>query len=222
MNLTELRGEERAALCSTLRQVGPAGPTLCAGWSSSDLAAHLVVSERYFGLPMVMAYPLRRVLPMRVRERAMASFQQVGDKQMESLKRRGWDWLLHRVEAGPPRSYRMGWVAPFRLIEEWIHHEDVRRANEMPLRSLSPEFNEALWQAALFVACLPELLPNRRGLEVEAPDGRRHRIGDATRVLVSGDPGELLLFLSGRVDAARVDVRGDESDVEEFTQHLAV
>src|SRR5262249_60545235 len=35
-----------AALCDTLERVGPAAPTLCEGWTTADLAAHLVVRER--------------------------------------------------------------------------------------------------------------------------------------------------------------------------------
>jgi uncharacterized protein (TIGR03085 family) len=37
---------ERAALVETLRAVGPDAPTLCEGWTTRDLAAHLVVRER--------------------------------------------------------------------------------------------------------------------------------------------------------------------------------
>src|ERR1700748_3163976 len=37
---------ERSALVDTLRIVGPDAPTLCAGWTTRDLAAHLVVRER--------------------------------------------------------------------------------------------------------------------------------------------------------------------------------
>src|SRR6202007_499940 len=37
---------ERSALVETLRRVGPDAPTLCEGWTTRDLAAHLVVRER--------------------------------------------------------------------------------------------------------------------------------------------------------------------------------
>ena len=37
---------ERAALVETLRAVGPDAPTLCEGWTTRDLTAHLVVRER--------------------------------------------------------------------------------------------------------------------------------------------------------------------------------
>src|SRR2546430_10915913 len=37
---------ERAALVEILRAVGPDAPTLCEGWTTRDLAAHLVTRER--------------------------------------------------------------------------------------------------------------------------------------------------------------------------------
>lgn len=36
---------ERYALAATFREVGPGAPTLCAGWRSEDLLAHLVLRE---------------------------------------------------------------------------------------------------------------------------------------------------------------------------------
>ena len=43
--MTTFARRERAALCNTLRAVGPDAPTLCTGWTARDLAAHLVVRE---------------------------------------------------------------------------------------------------------------------------------------------------------------------------------
>lgn len=222
MNLTEIRRSERVALCSTLAEVGPAAPTLCSKWTASDLAGHLVVSERYWGLPMVVGYPLRRVLPTKVTERAMVTLQQVGEKQITGLTERGWDWLLSRLEAGPPTSYRLRSVAPIRLVEEWIHHEDVLRANDMGPRTPSSELNEALWQAGLILTRLPEFLPGRQGIEVKVPDGRSHSLGGTARVRVAGEPGEILLFLSGRTSAARVEVSGEEAAIHQLEHRLAV
>ena len=36
---------ERQELCDLFESVGPDHPTLCEGWSSADLAAHLVLRE---------------------------------------------------------------------------------------------------------------------------------------------------------------------------------
>ena len=40
-----LAQRERSALVETMRATGPDAPTLCEGWTTRDLAAHLVVRE---------------------------------------------------------------------------------------------------------------------------------------------------------------------------------
>jgi uncharacterized protein (TIGR03085 family) len=222
MNLTELRRTERAAACTTLRAVGPRAPTLCSQWTAADLAGHVVVSERYLGLPMLLAYPLRRVLPGAVREGLMRSMRDIGERQIQSVTAKGWHWLLGRLEAGPPVAYRVPSIAPIRLIEEWIHHEDVRRANDMPPRPSSPQLDEALWNALLRLTSFPEFVPARRGLEVVLSDGRNYRLGNSTRARLEGPPGEVLLFLAGRTAAAHVTVTGAQDVVEAIRTGLAV
>ena len=43
--MTHARGE-RTALCDLLDRLGPEAPTLCTGWTTYDLAAHLALRER--------------------------------------------------------------------------------------------------------------------------------------------------------------------------------
>jgi integrase len=43
--MTILARTERGALCDLFDRVGPEAPTLCEGWSTRDLAAHLVIRE---------------------------------------------------------------------------------------------------------------------------------------------------------------------------------
>jgi hypothetical protein len=38
---------ERRELCDLLIQLGPDAPTLCEGWTTADLAAHLVLREHF-------------------------------------------------------------------------------------------------------------------------------------------------------------------------------
>ena len=45
MKATDVARQERQELCDLLLEVGPEAPTLCAGWTTRDLAAHLVVRE---------------------------------------------------------------------------------------------------------------------------------------------------------------------------------
>ncbi|MEY2424333.1 MAG: hypothetical protein QOI95_4400 [Acidimicrobiaceae bacterium] len=220
--LTKLRALERQALVDDLHAAGPAAPTLCSGWTAIDVAAHLVGSEQGWGLPMVTAYRLRRALPGSVVRRGMARLQTLGDRQIERVKRRGWDALLARLASGPPRPYQLRSVAPIRYIEEWIHHEDVRRANGLGPRPSSAAEDDALWHAGLELTALRELLPGREHVELVLPDGRSHRIGPTSTIRVQGKPGELLLFLAGRIGAAVVEVTGDPDEIHALHRQLTV
>ena len=220
MLVESVRRAERHAVRSTLARLGPEAPTLCSEWQAADLAAHLVVSEAYRGWPMVVAYRLRRVLPTGVTRRGIRSLQAIGDRQIRAARTKGWDWLLNRLAAGPPSAYSRAGIAEIRLVEEWIHHEDLRRANGMAPRTGTLEVDEALWQAGLALIGYPEFLPGREGIEVATTDGRTHILGHNPTVRIEGRPGELLLFLAGRTAAAEVHVTGDETDLSNL--HLAV
>lgn len=189
MTLTELRREERAALLATLRAVGPDAQTLCAGWTTADIAAHIVVSERAWGLPMVLGYGLRRALPQTMVVRAMRRLQSVGDRQTARTATRPWDWLRCRLAAGPPPPYRWRSVAPIRFIEEWIHHEDVRRANGLPPRPTSPAIDDALWDVSFKMSFI-ETTPRRaRAFSLD---------GSAEKALLRGTAGHSMDKLSAR------------------------
>lgn len=221
-SLTQLRVAERQALLTTLRTVGPDAPTLCGEWTALDIAAHLVLSERGGGLPMVPVYQLRKVLPAGLVQRGMRRMQAFGNRQVTKTARRPWDWQLRRLAVGPPRAYRLRSVAPIRYIEEWIHHEDVRRANGFGPRPSSPAEDDALWRAGIGLMSLRELLPGRDLVEVVLPNGHSFRIGARSTIRVQGPPGEALLFLAGRTTAAQVDLTGNESDIAELATHLHV
>ena len=80
---------ERAALCDTLLEVGPDAPTLCGGWTSGDLLAHLLVRE---GRPDQAAGVLVPKLADRT-EQAMARLRDEHDHAT----------LVERLREGPPR-----------------------------------------------------------------------------------------------------------------------
>ena len=46
MPAAHLARSERSSLCDALIQAGPGAPTLCEGWLTRDLAAHVFVRER--------------------------------------------------------------------------------------------------------------------------------------------------------------------------------
>ena len=106
---------ERAALVETMRRVGPDAATLCEGWKTRDLAAHLVIREyRPDAAPGIL-------IPF------FASHTEKVQNQV--AEQNEWEDLLGKVAAGPPV------YSPFKLLdavanvgEMFIHHEDVRRA----------------------------------------------------------------------------------------------
>jgi uncharacterized protein (TIGR03085 family) len=191
--------DERAALCDLFAEKGPDAPTLCTGWRTRDLAAHLVIRERRpDAAPGILIGPLsgytRRV--------------------QDGYAAKPWSELLDLVRTGPP------WYIPGFLdelinpTEYFVHHEDVRRgAPDWQPRPPDGHRDAALWAALSRTARLmlrrsPVGVVLRRsdgGLEITARRG-------PNTVIVSGPPGELLLFAFGR-DEVRVEFDGDQSSI---------
>ncbi|HEX4904928.1 MAG TPA: maleylpyruvate isomerase family mycothiol-dependent enzyme [Acidimicrobiales bacterium] len=220
----DLRARERAELVATLRAMGPDAPTLCAGWTAADIAAHLAISEQAKGVPLFVFNGIRLLVPARLTRRVIDGAQATGDRLNARMLARGWDAVLARLAAGPPRLYRYGSLAQLRTVEEWIHHEDVRRASGLPSRAMTSPFEAALWRAGTTIARFPEFRLGREGLELDAGSGRRLLVGDGApaRVRVTGPPGELLLYLAGRGSAAQVSVSGDDDDIRSIQPGLRV
>jgi uncharacterized protein (TIGR03085 family) len=171
---------------------------------------------------MVIGNQLRRVLPARVTRQGIESLQSFGDRMIARAKRRGWEPLLGRLAAGPPRAFKHGTLADLRLVEEWIHHEDIRRQDGSGPRPGSGALDDALWNAALTITRFPEFLPGREGVEISTPDGRRHKLSGNRTVHIHGRPGELLLYVAGRGTAAKVTVEGDEDAIRALQGRLTV
>lgn len=195
---------ERHALADLLTEVGPDAPTLCVGWRTRDLAAHLVVRERRPDAAPGLVVP------------ALAGYL---DRVQRSVRDgRSWSALVDTVRTGPPVLLR-----PFdetiNTVEYFVHHEDVRRAApHWEPRALTPELEDALWsRARLFGRMAGRKVGT--GLVLDAP-GRGQvvaRSGEPSAV-VTGPPGELVLFLFGRKEAARVAVTGDPGAVDRVEQ----
>jgi uncharacterized protein (TIGR03085 family) len=103
--------------------------------------------------------------------------------------------------------------------EYFIHHEDVRRAQSgwVP-RELDPELERALWSRVRFTARMARRA-SPVGLTLVAPGHGRAEVRSAEpEVTVTGAPGELLLFLSGRQSAASVEVAGDADAAEKVRE----
>jgi uncharacterized protein (TIGR03085 family) len=98
--------------------------------------------------------------------------------------------------------------------EFFIHAEDVRRAQpDWAPRELDRVFSDSLWSrlekgARLMGRKAPV------GLVLRLADGRTAVAHKGTPVVtVTGEPGELVLFLSGRQSTAKVELEGDKEAI---------
>jgi uncharacterized protein (TIGR03085 family) len=191
---------ERAALVAALREVGPDAPTLCAGWTARDLAAHLMVREyRVDAAPGIM-------IPRFADHTARV--------QNAVTEHTEWDDLVDKVAAGPPLYSPLKLLDPVANVAEmFIHHEDIRRAQpDWEPRTLDHELTGKLRRTLGLMARLTlSKIPAR--VQLRTPEGETVlTAGRGPAVTVTGEPGELLLFATGR--PARVDYSGDSAVVQ--------
>jgi uncharacterized protein (TIGR03085 family) len=187
-----LAQQERAALCDLLIERGPDAPTLCEGWLTADLAAHLVARERRPDSGPGLVWPPLAAYTERVR-------CAVRDNT-------SWEKLVETVRRGPPLLFRP-FDGPMNTVEFFIHTEDVRRAQDgWEPRQISPELADALW-ARVGPGGMAKKVPAT--IVMTSPGRADKERGSGPRLTLAGDPGELTMFGSGRQGAARVQVSGD-------------
>jgi uncharacterized protein (TIGR03085 family) len=175
--------QERREICDLLLELGPDAPTLCAGWTTADLAAHLVLREH---------------------------FHRWSDAQRAAEKAKGLPAMVARLRAGAPL---IPWRLPrlrdvFNGLEYFIHHEDVRRANGREPRPSRADLEALAWRMSGFSARRVARRIRPRSLELVRPDGARRVYGSGARVTLRGPATELVLYLGGRRSTARVALDG--------------
>ncbi|MDZ4825775.1 MAG: TIGR03085 family metal-binding protein [Actinomycetota bacterium] len=195
MSVLEVMQRERAALCDTFAEVGPDAPTLCDGWLTADLAAHMVARETRPDAALGMFVPpLAKHL----------------DNVMHQLEAKGYEWMVDKLRSGPPFLHRAGPMARANVNENWIHHEDIRRARGDGPRVLDEETDGILWDSLKLASLISGRRIKGAGLTLLTPDSRTRVIKDVQpMVTVTGEPGELVLFMSGRKEAAAVAIDGE-------------
>jgi uncharacterized protein (TIGR03085 family) len=204
----DLARAERGALCDLLAAVGPDEPTLCAGWNTRDLAAHLVVRE---GRPDTALGILGGPL---------ASWT---EKVQSDAASQDYEKLVHLIRTGPPiwSAFRLPWVdGQLNTLEYYVHHEDIRRARPgWRPRELDRELQDFIWDRLRLAG---------RGWFNSAPggvtlirtdgEGAKHKAkGGDRKVTISGTPGELVMVAFGRKEA-EVEVSGDPDAVSAFRE----
>ena len=207
--MTTYAQEERAALAALLDETGPDGPTLCEGWQTRDLAAHLVLRERRPDAAAgVLGGPLAG---------------HTARVQRQYLGRYSYPDLIALFRSGPPRLSAFaipGADEAANTVEYFVHHEDVRRAADgWTERPVDDGLSDALWKrlkgARLYLRSAPTgVVLAREG------QGKLDLIvaKDASpSVTVTGSPAELTMWSMGRVSAAHVTLDGPDEAVEKLT-----
>lgn len=195
--MTNFAVVERRHLAALLRRVGPDAPTLCEGWVTRDLAVHLIERDSRPDLIAGTVLPKIPVLSKRAQE---------ADAQ---LRRQDWGELVSKVEK--PALYSPARLSPLdkrmNTAEFFVHHEDVRRAQETwHRRQLLQEEERDLW-AALKLMGKALLRPEQDSVLLVA-NGYGSVTGGKAKTsavrIVRGTPSELLLWAFGRREQAEV------------------
>jgi uncharacterized protein (TIGR03085 family) len=198
---------ERHALCDLLAETGPDAPTLCQGWTTGDLAAHLLVRERRPDAAPGIVVPL------------LAGHTERVQRQLRQAT--PFPQLVELLRQGPPAWSPLAWPGvegAANTVEFFVHHEDVRRAQEgWTPRELPSALEEELWRRLKMGRFTLRRLPVE--ITLAEPDGRTQRLTKSGRqARVHGLPSELTLWTVGRKDAARVELTGEAEAVNVLSQ----
>ena len=185
--MPSLAQSERHRLCDTALVVGPDAATLSGDWNVRDLLAHLVVRDSDpVGGPGIVLPPLAFLT-----ERRMRSIARVDFAHLVERVRRPAVWAPARL---PQLDKALN------TLEFFVHHEDIRRAQPgWAPRELTVGEQKQLWKAIGYAGRglvrstgVPVAIRwEETGVETTLRRGERP-------VMVTGDPGEITLFLFGR------------------------
>jgi uncharacterized protein (TIGR03085 family) len=202
-----LAREERDGICDTLVELGPDAPTLCVGWTTHDMIAHLVLRERRPDAAAGIVVPPLSGHTSNV---------------MRQVAEQPFDELIATFRGGPP------WWSVFaipglgdraNMFELYVHHEDVRRAQpDWHPRPAEVHREDALWGG--LTNPMGRLLFRRCSVGVVLRSaGRKEFVAKKGEpaVHVVGEPSEITLVAFGRpTDHSRVVIQGEPQDVAKF------
>jgi uncharacterized protein (TIGR03085 family) len=205
--------DERLALTALLDDTGPDAPTMCAGWTTGDLAAHLVLREhRPDAAAGVLGGPLAGYTA-RVQSRIR--------------RRTPFPDLVQMIRSGPPKLSFMaipGMDERVNAVEYFVHHEDVRRAApDWEPREIGRGESRVLWHRLRTARFMLRKAPvgvelARDDAQADTPAYRITAKNDTPAVTVIGSPAELTLWVMGRTTVARVRFDGTQAAVGKLTE----
>ena len=125
LNLMALAEEERAELIALLRDLTPSqweAPSLCTQWRVRDVATHLVSYDELSKTQTVTTFLRGGLRPTKVNEIALNKYRDLDTDQISDL--------LARNQR--PRGLSSGFKGGIALTDGTIHHQDIRRALNLP------------------------------------------------------------------------------------------
>lgn len=195
--MTNFAVVERRHLAALLRRVGPEAPTLCEGWVTRDLAVHLIERD---SRPDVLAGTSLPKIPFLSKRAKNAD---------TALRAQDWSELVSQVEKPSMLSpARLGPVDKrINTAEFFVHHEDVRRAQDTwHRRQLLQEEENDLWGTLKLMG--KPLLRSQDDSVLLVANGYGSISGGRAKTsavrIVRGTPSELLLWAFGRREQAEV------------------
>jgi uncharacterized protein (TIGR03085 family) len=210
--VTSYARTERAALADLLADLGPDAPTLCEGWTTRDLAAHIVLRERRPGAAAGIA--IKKLAGRTARIQADLA---AGDwpRLIEQLRHRpSWSLISNPLLDEATNRFEL-----------FTHHEDVRRAQPgWQPRAMPPEFTRLTWRRVrMLVRLVLRRVPATVTVAAEGFGEVTAGKGGPVQVRLAGAPEELMLFVQGRQEHTRVELDGPESVVSRLRRaHLGL
>jgi uncharacterized protein (TIGR03085 family) len=192
MKAIDFTKAERQFTVAVLHKLTPEqwqASTLCEGWNVEDLAAHEIVREG-------LVAPIGIMIPR---------LHKIQDNAIKRVEAKGREYIVAKLSKYP-------WYFPAKLnvAEYYIHIEDMLRG-ELKMHRPEPtgEVAELLWGSLKGLARVkPKLVADLGNLTVRntqtGEEIQLHSKEATQNTILSGAPGELLLFFYGRRKAAKV------------------
>ena len=201
MNAPPLARRDRLALCDLFDELGPEARTLNEGWTTADLAAHLVARDRRPDSVPGLVVP------------ALASWS---EHVRHGILRRPYSDVVENLRTGPPKWSPLRRPGPDRMAtptsSSCTTKMSVGAATngslDSSMRRRTPTFG---------TSCVGSGGAVRRssvGVVLRWGDQTFQAHRGPTAVTITGPPGEILLYAFGRQRHARVGLEGEGGAVE--------